>query len=189
MVPKKLIDYNIEIENLNIKVALPCDASLSAAIQCDVLWDVARCVGMCVWVVCQCVSVSVCIWEWVTVSQRVVWSRTLYSHCTCTPGILRHRQTGLLFSKWHSLKLQQRGWIGCSICLDVNQSCDVRCDVQLSVSWPGPVLWPAWCAVWRCCNNIRPVSVRPQPHTHHHHALTPLSWSSQHLTDHVTRDL
>ena len=37
MVPKKLIDYNIEIENLNIKVALPCDASLSAAIQCDVL--------------------------------------------------------------------------------------------------------------------------------------------------------
>ena len=57
MVPKKLIDYNIEIENLNIKVALPCDASLSAAIQWDVLWDVARCVGMCVWVVCQCVSV------------------------------------------------------------------------------------------------------------------------------------
>ena len=62
MVPKKLIDYNIEIENLNIKVALPCDASLSVissnTMRCVV---VARCVGMCVWVVCQCVSVSVCI--------------------------------------------------------------------------------------------------------------------------------
>ena len=119
--------------------------------------------------VCQCVYENG--WQWVR-GWCGAGHCTLYTRCTCTPGTLRLRQTGLLFSKWHSLKLQQRGWRGCSLCLDVNQSCDVRCDVQLSVSWPGPVLWPAWCAVWRCCNNIRPVSVRPQSHTHHHHALS-----------------